>query len=258
MSITALLAAMVRADPGRPRITCYDDRAGTTQGERVELSAKVLTNWVNKAANALQEEWDLGPGSSVALTLTPHWRTLYWALATWSVGATLVLPETTPETPHATESGSTQSDAAPAVGANHGLPEPDLTIAASLAALPAGAPGVFVTEAALARGAGMPLPPTVLDEAGNLANFADTFAAWADPMPDDAALRAGASVTAYAALIPPPTSPAGTRAATHTTDTATFLRAALDAYACGGSLVVTLGGSASQQRLDTEGVTRQV
>ena len=51
-----VLAAMLAADPGRPRVTYYDDTPGPTQGERIELSAKVLANWVSKAAGALQDE----------------------------------------------------------------------------------------------------------------------------------------------------------------------------------------------------------
>ena len=46
----------------------------------------MLANWVAKAGNALQDEYDLGPGSVVRLSLPPHWRALYWAFAVWSVG----------------------------------------------------------------------------------------------------------------------------------------------------------------------------
>ena len=83
----ALLAHLVASDPGRPRVTVYDDTDGPTRGERVELSARVLANWVAKAANLLQDDLDAGPGTTVRLALPPHWRTLYWAFAAWSVGA---------------------------------------------------------------------------------------------------------------------------------------------------------------------------
>ena len=56
------------------RITCYDDVPGPTAGERIELSGRVIGTWVSKAANALQEEWDLEPGSTVRLAMRPHWR----------------------------------------------------------------------------------------------------------------------------------------------------------------------------------------
>ena len=87
-----LLRRLVASDPGRPRVTVYDDTDSPTRGERVELSARVLANWVAKAANLLQEDLDVTPGSVVRLDLPPHWRTLYWALAVWSVGACVELP----------------------------------------------------------------------------------------------------------------------------------------------------------------------
>ena len=89
----ALLRAMVAADPGRPRITVYDDTDSATRGERIELSARVLANWVAKAANLLRDDLDAGPGSVVLLDLPPHWRSLYWALAAWSVGACVEVPD---------------------------------------------------------------------------------------------------------------------------------------------------------------------
>ena len=80
-----VLTTINRTDSAAPRVTCYDDLPGPTAGERVELSGRVLGTWVNKAANALQEEWDLEPGSVVHLALRPHWRLLYWAWSAWSV-----------------------------------------------------------------------------------------------------------------------------------------------------------------------------
>lgn len=82
--VPSLLARLDAVDPGRPRLTWY-----AADGERVELSGHVLVNWVAKTANLLVEECDAGPGTLVALDLPPHWRTVVWALATWSVGAQL-------------------------------------------------------------------------------------------------------------------------------------------------------------------------
>jgi len=87
----SVLAEILRSDPARPRVTFYEDTDGPTRGERIELSGKVLANWVAKAGNALQDEYDLGPGSVVRLSLPPHWRAVYWAFAIWSVGATVDL-----------------------------------------------------------------------------------------------------------------------------------------------------------------------
>ena len=91
-SPAVLLRRLVSADPGRPRITVYDDTDSPTRGERIELSARVLANWVAKAANLLRDDLDVGPGSVVLLDLPPHWRTLYWAFAAWSVGACVEVP----------------------------------------------------------------------------------------------------------------------------------------------------------------------
>jgi len=81
-----LLAAALRNAPAAPLITYYDD----TTGERVELSAATLANWVAKTANLLQDEFDVGPGSTVALALPVHWPTAAVLLAVWSCGATVL------------------------------------------------------------------------------------------------------------------------------------------------------------------------
>src|SRR5918911_3935983 len=84
-SVPELLQALVVADPGRPRVTWYG-----ADGERVELSARTLENWVAKSANLLMEEFDAGPGTRVGVRLPGHWRTATWLLATWTVGACVV------------------------------------------------------------------------------------------------------------------------------------------------------------------------
>ncbi len=84
-SVQALLEALMASDPGRPRVTWYG-----SGGERVELSARVLENWVAKTGNLLVEECGVEPGTLVRLDLPPHWRTVVCALATWSVGASII------------------------------------------------------------------------------------------------------------------------------------------------------------------------
>ena len=86
-----LLAALAGSDPTRPRLTWYDDGLGPTRGERIELSGRVLANWAAKAANLLQEDLDVAPGSLVEVDLPTHWRAAYWLLAAWSVGAEVVV-----------------------------------------------------------------------------------------------------------------------------------------------------------------------
>ncbi|MDK3256153.1 TIGR03089 family protein [Blastococcus capsensis] len=81
-----LLAQALRRSPAAPLVTYYDDAGG----ERVELSTTTLANWVAKTANLLQEEFDVGPGSRVALALPVHWQTAAVLLAVWSCGATVL------------------------------------------------------------------------------------------------------------------------------------------------------------------------
>jgi uncharacterized protein (TIGR03089 family) len=83
MSATDLLLVQALArDPARPLLTYYDDATG----ERAELSATTLANWVAKTANLLQEELALSPGDRVAVVLPAHWQTAAVLLATWAVG----------------------------------------------------------------------------------------------------------------------------------------------------------------------------
>ncbi|WP_222194126.1 TIGR03089 family protein [Modestobacter italicus] len=80
-----LLTAALRRDAAAPLVTFYDD----VSGERTELSATTLANWVAKTANLLQEEFDVGPGSTVGVALPVHWQTAAVLLGVWSCGATV-------------------------------------------------------------------------------------------------------------------------------------------------------------------------
>ena len=86
-----VLQDVLRADAAAPRVTFYERTPGPTNGERIELSGKVLVNWVSKAANLLSEEFDVSTGSRVGVVLpAAHWRSAYWCLAAWALGATVV------------------------------------------------------------------------------------------------------------------------------------------------------------------------
>lgn len=67
----------------KPLITMYDDLTGA----RTELSYATADNWASKTANLLVEEFDIGPGGTVAVDLTGHWTTVAVTLACWKVGA---------------------------------------------------------------------------------------------------------------------------------------------------------------------------
>ena len=81
-----LLADALRADPGRPLITFYDDATG----ERVELSVATFGNWVAKTANLLQDDLGTQPGDRLALLLPAHWQTAVWLMAAFSTGVVVV------------------------------------------------------------------------------------------------------------------------------------------------------------------------
>ncbi|KRE37670.1 hypothetical protein ASG73_08435 [Janibacter sp. Soil728] len=227
-----VLATLQRIDSASPRITCYDDLPGPTAGERVELSARVLGNWVSKASNALQEEWDIEPGSVVHIAMRPHWRLTYWAWAVWSVGAVLDLD---------------------------GEGSADLVVTDDPAALPQDGPAVLVTRAALARGAGLALPDGVMDEAADLSTHGDLFAAWNEPQGDDIALRVAGQETSYEDLgsTSTPTTK-GARVQLVDPSAEALLRTSLAVWSAEGSLVVHLGPTDEQtlsRRADAEGVT---
>lgn len=89
----ALLAGLLRSDPGRPLVTYYDDATG----ERTELSVVTYANWVSKNANLLVEELDVEPGDAVLLDLPTHWLVPVFLGAAWSVGVAVTRD---PSVPH--------------------------------------------------------------------------------------------------------------------------------------------------------------
>ena len=233
----SVLAEILRSDPARARVTFYEDTSGPTQGERIELSGKVLANWVSKAGNALQDEFDLGPGSVVQLSLPPHWRALYWAFAVWSVGAAVDL------------AGSRAPDLLI-------CDDPD-TIDACLT--PKAGEVVLVTLAALARAHPGPVPQGAMDEARDLATYGDQFLAVADPGPDDLALIADGAQVPYSSVVPARDWPAGTRVSL-AGDLSQVLESTLAAWAVDGSVVLArnglhAGGEPRPGRLASENVT---
>jgi uncharacterized protein (TIGR03089 family) len=88
MSIPAfdLMTALRSGQSTSPRLTWYGP-----EGERVELSGRVLDNWVAKTSNLLQDELDAEPGTRLRLDLPAHWKSLILALAAWQLGMELVL-----------------------------------------------------------------------------------------------------------------------------------------------------------------------
>jgi len=165
-------------------VTWYDDAAGPTRGERIELSARVLANWTAKAANLLVDELDVEPGDEVVLALPTHWRALYWSLAAWSAGAVVVVPDGVGDLPSRARvlvvSGAT-ADLAEGADA-------DAVVAVSLPALSRG-----WTEG--------PLPAGAVDEAAVLTGQGDVFVPVTDPGRLGPALRTATGSWTSAGLV---------------------------------------------------------
>lgn len=230
-----VLADAVARDATRPALTYYDDTPDGT-GERIEISRRVLRTWVAKAANALQEGLDVQPGSVVLVDLpAPHWRLAYWALAVWSVGATLTV--------------DTHEGADVLV-----TTDPDSELAEDCDEV------VAVTLPALSRDFGSELRSGVMDEAAELSSYADDFASWEDVDPEDTALVAFGHRTAYSELLQDlPHRPEGERSLVITRDRGAFVRQVLQVLATDGSAVLVQGPLPPEDdsRLVAEGVTHR-
>lgn len=178
-----LLRSALAAEPARPFLTFYDDATG----ERVELSLATFENWVAKTANLLQDDLDLSSGGTVALLLPLHWQVPVWTMATWLLGAAVLLEPSDSDLRDvdAVVTGPDTLDRALASGAE----VVHLSLRPALAA---------ATAPALA------LPPSVLDADTDVLGHGDRFAAHEPAQPEDLALTAGAEVfdgaelTAYA------------------------------------------------------------
>lgn len=82
-----LIDPIMAADPAGPLVTYYDDATG----ERVELSAITLMNWVAKTANLMRDEFGLAAGDRVAVLMPAHWQTVAVLLGAWWNGCEVVL-----------------------------------------------------------------------------------------------------------------------------------------------------------------------
>ncbi|QCO97495.1 TIGR03089 family protein [Arthrobacter sp. 24S4-2] len=167
MSIPAieLMSALRSGHSTSPRLTWYGP-----DSERVELSGRVLDNWVAKTSNLLQDELDAEPGMRLRLDLPAHWKSVVLALAAWQLGMEVVL-----------DAGEAELLA---TGAPGSLPESsafDAVIAVPLPALAMRWPGE--------------LPAGVVDYAAEVRSHGDVFMAHGDP---EGAARAIISATGAA------------------------------------------------------------
>jgi uncharacterized protein (TIGR03089 family) len=76
---------LLAADPSRPFVTYYDEATG----ERSELSAKSLANWVAKTHHLLVDELGLGVGDTALVALPAHWISVPILLGCLTAGLAL-------------------------------------------------------------------------------------------------------------------------------------------------------------------------
>jgi uncharacterized protein (TIGR03089 family) len=86
-TVVHAFTALTATGGARPFVTFYDDATG----ERTELSAVTLANWVAKTANLLVDGLGLGVGDVAAVRLPAHWQTAAVLLGCWSAGLTVDL-----------------------------------------------------------------------------------------------------------------------------------------------------------------------
>lgn len=207
------------------------------ESERVELSGKVLDNWVAKTSNYLAEELDAEPGTTVELDLPVHWKTLVWALGAWQAGCSIAL----------------SADSAAQVRATADKPAPrgpaEIVAAVALPALAMSWPGT--------------LPAETSDYAAEVRSFADT---WAGPEygGEPAVAVAGGPGTAGTPFNALPEAGRGAAGAQNVlapaeAGTARILGAALGVWSAGGTLVLTGDGvEATERMLAAEKVTARL
>lgn len=174
MSIPAidLMTALRSGLSTSPRLTWYGP-----DSERVELSGRVLDNWVAKTSNLLQDELDAEPGTRLRLDLPAHWKSMVLALAAWQLGMEVVFDEAEAEL-LATDD--------PARGAAQGAF--DAVLAVPLPALAMRWPGE--------------LPTGVVDYAAEVRSHGDVFMPHVDPEPSrPAVLEAAGTAHTHGSLL---------------------------------------------------------
>ncbi|RLY92254.1 hypothetical protein CWC38_11125 [Kocuria tytonicola] len=136
--------------------------------ERVELSGRVLVNWVEKAAGLLVDELDVTASDLVTVSPVPHWRLVVIALAALRAGARVEF------THH---------------------PEPDSVVHAQLETAPdddaAAQLLLVVAEPALAFACAGPLPDGAVDFCDEARGMPDVYSGFESPDPTEGALASG-------------------------------------------------------------------
>lgn len=164
-----LMTALRSGHSTSPRLTWYGPDA-----ERVELSGRVLDNWVAKTSNLLQDELDATPGMKLRLDLPAHWKSFVWALAGWQLGMEVVLDGDADFLVTDSPDGSAGADF-------------DAVVAVPLPALAMSWPGE--------------LPAGVIDYAAEVRSHGDVFMAHSEPDAELPALTAAGAAHKHSDLL---------------------------------------------------------
>lgn len=194
------LLNVLRGERGTsPRLIWYGP-----DSERVELSGRVLDNWVAKTSNLLVDELDAEAGTTVLLDLPPHWRSLSWALAGWQIGAQLRIPAASYGAGGAKgqnsgdHSGSGHGGHSASASASDVIVTTDPSRWAEIAAPPQFL--VAVALPALQMNWNGPLPAGALDYAGEVRSHADEYLGLPRPAETALALSSNDMSVTYAQL----------------------------------------------------------
>ncbi|CAL8896934.1 hypothetical protein KVA01_04710 [Kocuria varians] len=138
--------------------------------ERVELSGRVLVNWVEKSAGLLVDELDVTAGDVVRISPVPHWRLVVLTLAALRVGARVAFdPELDAESEAVVHAYLETAPEDPAAGAT----------------------ALVVAAPALAFACSQPLPGGAVDFCDEVRGMGDVYTGFEEPEADDAALPSG-------------------------------------------------------------------
>ncbi|GAA3284956.1 TIGR03089 family protein [Nesterenkonia halobia] len=138
------------------------------EGERVELSGRVLQNWAVKLIGLLREEVELVRGATVLVDTTPHWKAAAVVLACRALGAE---PRITRRDAAADSAADVGADADPALVVTDRPAAWERSPALGDAELAALSPGLL--DGSWAEVAGEELPAWVLDVSAEVRQHPD-------------------------------------------------------------------------------------
>lgn len=161
----SLLTPIVSTDPASPRLTVYDETAGT----RMEFSGVTLENWANKIANMLVEEFefdDPDDAPAILVDLPVSWQAAVLPIGIYNAGLTFTVGQNS-------SSGEDDESAASTTA-------PDLvfTTADRVENWPKGTDVVAVSDDPFGRGVtetGGTLPPGVVDFGPTVRFYGDQY-----------------------------------------------------------------------------------